>query len=148
MKENKIYSESAEQSVLGSLMLDNRAFHKINDKINEEDFYIENHKKIFLIIKNLHDRNLSMDPLIVAEKLNDINELENIGGEVYLFELANQTPTASNVEAYANIVRERTILRKLVKLANEILENKNNLSVMDLLDFSESEAKEIQKMSL
>jgi replicative DNA helicase len=114
------HSIEAEQSVLGSLMLDNRAWDKIVDRLSEKDFYRQNHRTIFKICIDLSKRNSPFDVLTLAEALKNKGELENIGGELYLFELAKNTPSAANVTAYADIVRERSILRQLISIANEI----------------------------
>lgn len=117
------HSIEAEQSVLGSLMLDNRAWDKIVDKITEEDFYQQGHRLIYKVLYDLSRRNSPFDVLTVADALKNIGELGNIGGELYLFELARNTPSATNVVAYAEIVRERSILRRLIAAAQDIAES-------------------------
>ncbi len=114
------HSVEAEQSVLGSLMFDNRAWDKIVDKVNENDFYLTHHRIIYRILGELSRRNSPFDVLTVADALKNLSELDNIGGELYLFELVKNTPSAVNVTAYADIVRERSVLRQLIHIANEI----------------------------
>src|SRR6187402_679771 len=95
-------SIEAEQSVLGGLMLDNRAWDQIADRIRENDFYRHDHRLIYRAMAKLSEQNKPLDVLTVAETLREVNELENAGGEVYLFELANNTPSAANIAAYAD----------------------------------------------
>lgn len=114
------HSIEAEQSVLGGLMLDNRAWDTIADRIIENDFYRHDHRLMYRVMTRLVEQNKPIDVLTVSESLRDLHELENAGGEVYLFELANNTPTVANIAAYADIVRERSVLRQLIATANEI----------------------------
>lgn len=134
------HSIEAEQSVLGGLMLDNRAWDQIADRIREVDFYRHDHRLMYRIMSKLSGQNKPLDVLTVAESLREINELDNAGGEVYLFELANNTPSAANISAYADIVRERSVLRQLIGVANEIAEsafNPQGRSSTELLDVAE-----------
>jgi putative DNA primase/helicase len=114
------HSIEAEQSVLGGLMLDNGAWVRIADYLCEADFYRTEHKLIFRAMTALSKRSQPFDVITLAEALKDINELENAGGEVYLFELAKNIPSVANIEAYSNIVAERSKLRKLVQSAEDI----------------------------
>lgn len=116
------HSIEAEQSVLGSLMIDNDAWDKIVDLIQEKDFYRLEHRVIFRTLLELSKRGSPFDVITLTDALKNINELSNIGGEVYLFELTRNTPTAANIIAYADIVRERSILRQLIGVATEITE--------------------------
>lgn len=134
------HSIDAEQSVLGGLMLDNRAWDQIIDRIRESDFYRHDHRLIFRAISRLVEKENPIDVLTISEALRERNELEQVGGEVYLFELANNTPSAANIGAYADIVRERSVLRQLILAANDIAENAFNSqgrSIVDLLDTAE-----------
>ncbi len=134
------HSLEAEQSVLGGLMLDNKAWDRIADRVNEVDFYRENHRLIFNALTQLASRNHPFDVLTVAETLKHNNELETTGGEIYLFELAKNTPSAANIVAYADIVRERSVLRQLIGVANEIADaafNPNGRISNELLDEAE-----------
>lgn len=114
------HSIEAEQSVLGGLLLDNRAWDKIADRIAEVDFHHYGHRTIFSAICSLVNRNRPFDILTLAEMLKSQNKLDEAGGETYLFELAKNTPTAANVVAYADIVRERSVLRQLITVGNKI----------------------------
>ena len=105
------HSLEAEQSVIGGLMLDNQAWDNIADIVNEQDFYRHDHALIFRAIGALADESQPYDVVTVSEWLGSRNELDSIGGLAYLSILANETPTAVNIKAYANIVREYSILR-------------------------------------
>ena len=114
------YSLEAEQSVIGGLMLVNRAWDDIADIINEQDFYRHDHGLILRSINALSEEGQPYDVVTVSEWLGARGELDSIGGLAYLSILANDTPTAVNIKAYANIVREYSILRSLIQVGNEI----------------------------
>jgi replicative DNA helicase len=114
------HSIEAEQSVLGGLLLDNAAFDKIADLISEGDFYRDEHKRIFRQIRSLLERGKPVDVVTLAERLDATGESEDTGGLAYLGELAANTPSAANIRRYAEIVRERAILRQLVTAGDEI----------------------------
>lgn len=134
------HSIEAEQSVLGGLMLDNKAWDLIADRVKEADFYRHDHRLIFRAAAKLTEQSKPLDVLTVTESLRELHELENAGGEVYLFELANNTPTVANIAAYADIVRERSVLRQLIATANEIAGhafNPQGRTSVELLDTAE-----------
>lgn len=134
------HSIEAEQSVLGGAMLENRAWDQIADRIREGDFYRHDHRLIFRVMNKLAEGNKPLDVLTVAEGLREVHELDNAGGEVYLFELANNTPSVANIAAYADIVRERSVLRQLIATANDIAShafNPQGRSSTELLDEAE-----------
>lgn len=134
------HSIDAEQSVLGGLMLDNRAWDQVVDRLREDDFYRNEHKLIFRAMGRLMEQSKPLDVLTVSEALRDMHELEQVGGDVYLFELANNTPSAANITAYADIVRERSVLRRLISAASGIAEsafNSQGRSIVELLDEAE-----------
>ncbi len=114
------FSIEAEQAVLGGLMLDNNAWDKVADVINEEDFYRRDHRLIFRAIATLANEGQPCDAVTLSEWLESQNELDNAGGLSYLGSLANSTPSAANIKAYAEIVRERSVMRQLINVANEI----------------------------
>ncbi len=114
------HSIEAEQSVLGGLMLDNNSWDKVVESISENDFYRPNHRIIFKAIEDLGRRNQPFDVLTLAETLKNTDKLEDAGGEVYLFELAKNTPTVANIAAYAEIVREKSVLRQLIEVSRDI----------------------------
>ena len=139
------HSIEAEQSVIGGLLLENEALDKIADILKAEDFYQFDHKTIFQHIAKLIERNRPADIVTVAESLESTAELSGIGGIAYLGALAQNTPTAANIRRYAEIVRERAIMRKLVTVGSGIAESAyspNGRDAQQLLD--EAEAKIFQ----
>ncbi len=134
------HSIEAEQSVLGGLMLDNRAWDQIADRLREGDFYRHDHRLIYRVMSRLTEQTKPLDVLTVSESLRELHELDNAGGEVYLFELANNTPSVANIKAYADIVRERSVLRQLIGAANDIAShafNPQGRTSVELLDEAE-----------
>lgn len=134
------HSIEAEQSVLGGLMLDNRAWDQVVDRIREIDFYRNEHRLIFRAMYKLMEQQKPVDVLTLAELLKEKQELEQAGGDVYLFELANHTPSTANIVAYADIVRERSVLRQLILTAQDIADNAFNphgRTAAELIDSAE-----------
>ena len=117
------HSVEGEQSVLGGLMLDNFAWDKVSDILTAPDFYRQDHRLIFTAIANLAFEGKPLDAITVSEALAVHNQLETAGGLAYLSDLAKKTPSAANIKAYGEIVRERSILRQLITATNEIAEN-------------------------
>lgn len=114
------HSIEAEQSVLGGLLLDNEAWYDVADRIGEDDFYREDHRQIFRGMADLLSANKPCDFVTLSEHLRDRGNLDPAGGLSYLGTLANDTPSAANVRAYADIVRERSVLRSLIRAGQEI----------------------------
>lgn len=114
------HSIEAEQSVLGGLMLDNRAWEQIADRMSEEDFYRKEHRLIFRSIASLEAADKPFDVVTLSEELEKTHELNDAGGLVYLGRLAKETPSAANIRAYADIVRERSVLRQLIEIGTDI----------------------------
>jgi replicative DNA helicase len=138
-------SVEAEQSVLGGLLLENEALDRIADILNQADFYRHDHRLIYVHIAKLIEQNRPADIVTVAESLENSAELSSVGGIAYLGALAQNTPTAANIRRYAEIVRERSIMRKLVEVGSGIAESAYNPQGRDaqqLLD--EAEAKIFQ----
>ncbi|HYG32725.1 MAG TPA: replicative DNA helicase [Methylophilaceae bacterium] len=117
------HSVDAEQSVLGGLLLENEALDKIADLLAGGDFYRHDHRLIFEHICKLIERNKPADIVTVAESLESSAELSGVGGIAYLGALAQNTPTAANIRRYAEIVRERAVMRKLVEVGSGIAES-------------------------
>ncbi len=117
------HSLEAEQAVLGGLMLDNSTWDQIADRLDESDFYRSDHRLIFRAIRRLSENGKPFDLLTLAEWLEDNNELEDAGGFAYLGILARDTPSAANVRAYGDIVRERAIRRELIRTATEMADS-------------------------
>ncbi|MFT5505703.1 MAG: replicative DNA helicase [Gammaproteobacteria bacterium] len=134
------HSLEAEQSIIGGLMLDNRSWDNIADVINEQDFYRRDHALIFRSIHGLVSEDKPYDVVTVSEWLGARNELDSVGGLAYLSILANDTPTAINIKAYAAIVREYSVLRNLIQIGNEISAsayNADGRTSKELLDEAE-----------
>ncbi len=145
------HSVEAEQAVLGGLMLDNRAWDQVADRVSEEDFYRPDHRTIFRAIRALADRDQPFDVVTLAEWLEPRGELENAGGLAYLGTLANETPSAANIRAYADIVRERSILRQLIAVAGEIADaafHPRERDSRDILDEAERKVFEIAEQRM
>jgi len=140
------HSIEAEQSLLGGLMLDNNAWDRIADIVTESDFYRDDHRRIFRHIARLIERARPADVVTVFEAIEKSNEVEQAGGLAYLGEIANNTPSAANVRRYAEIVRERAVLRRLVTVGDEIAASALNPAGRDaktLLDQAEAKVFEI-----
>ena len=114
------HSVEAEQSVLGGLLLDNSAWERISDTLNEDDFYRHDHRLIWQHIARLINLSRPADVVTVNVSLSSAGKSEEVGGLAYLNALAHNTPSAANIRRYAEIVRERSRLRKLVSVADEI----------------------------
>lgn len=134
------HSIEAEQSILGSLMLDNSKWDVVGDMVQDIDFYRQNHRLIYKYISRLANEGKPIDVVTVSEELERIGELENIGGMSYLGDLVGKTPSATNVRAYAEIVHDRAILRRLIAVSGEISDsafNTKGRNSSDLLDEAE-----------
>jgi len=114
------HSIDAEQAVLGGLMLDERAWERIADKLNEDDFYRKDHRLIYRAIGDLSNKNLPCDAVTLGEWFDSKGIAELVGGSSYVLQLANSTPSAANITAYAEIVREKSVLRQLIDAGTEI----------------------------
>jgi replicative DNA helicase len=135
------HSIEAEQSVLGGLLLDNAAWDRIADFINEHDFYRYDHRLIFHNIGKLISQAKPADVITVYEQLQVAGKAEEVGGLAYLNALAQNTPSAANIRRYAEIVRDRGVLRQMVTIADEISAgafNPQGRDVRQLLDEAES----------
>ncbi len=135
------HSIEAEQSVLGGLLLDNSAWDKVGDLIVEADFYRHDHRLIYRHISKLVEHNKPADVITVAESLENSAELQNAGGLAYLGALAQNTPSAANIRRYAEIVRDRSVLRKLAAVGTEIADSAYNplgREAVDLLNEAEA----------
>jgi replicative DNA helicase len=134
------HSLEAEQAVLGGLIIANTTWDQIADRLSDRDFYRHDHQLIFRAIRRLAEESMPFDPVTLSDWLDDHNQLEEAGGLPYLLALANDTPSAANVRAYADIIRERAIRRGLVRIAAEIADSAydpKGLNSKDLLDDAE-----------
>jgi replicative DNA helicase len=140
------HSLEAEQSLIGGILLDNAAWERIADLVSDVDFYRDDHRRIYRQISRLIDLGKPADVVTVFESLEKNGEAEKAGGLAYLAEMANSTPSAANIRRYAEIVRERAILRKMVAVGNEIAASALSPSGRDakaLLDEAEGKVFEI-----
>ena len=143
------HSIEAEQSVLGGLLLNNEAWERIGDMVADEDFYRDDHRKIYRAISRLIEQNKPADVLTVSEGLQLAGELQGIGGIAYMQSLAEGTPSAANIRLYAEIVRERAIMRRLARVGEQIADNAytpNGREARQLLDEAEKLVFDIAEM--
>ena len=134
------HSMEAESSVLGGLLLDNKSWEQVADLLSEGVFYRYEHRLVYMAIHALVNASRPADVITVYEHLQSIGKAEEVGGLGYLNSLAQYVPSASNIRRYAEIVRERSILRKLVTASDEIATNAFNTqgkSVPQILDEAE-----------
>ncbi|MGE8375326.1 MAG: DnaB-like helicase N-terminal domain-containing protein, partial [Diaphorobacter nitroreducens] len=120
------HSIEAESSVLGGLLLDNMAWDRVGDLLVDGDFYRHEHQQIYAAIGALINASKPADVITVYEHLQGMGKAEEIGGLAYLNSLAQYVPSASNIRRYAEIVRERAMLRKLVTASDDIATNAFN----------------------
>ncbi|HEU0234440.1 MAG TPA: replicative DNA helicase [Gallionella sp.] len=140
------HSVEAEQSVLGGLLLEASALDKIADLMTDDDFYRHEHRLIYRQIVRLSEMSKPVDVITVAEALEIAGELDKVGGLPYLGSLAQNVPSAANIRRYGEIVRERSIMRKLVEVGTDIAGSAYNPTGRDaaqLLDEAESKVFEI-----
>src|ERR687891_1476746 len=135
------HSIEAEQSVLGALLLDNQAFDRVADLVAAEDFYRDDHRRIWRHIARLIEATRPADVVTVSESIEASEDKDKTGGAAYLAALAQNTPSALNIRRYAELVRERAVQRRLAQVATEIAETAltpSGKEVAQLLDEAES----------
>ena len=140
------HSVEAEQSVLGGLLLSNQSWDRIGDALGEGDFYRADHRILWRTIVKLIEDNKPADVLTVTEALKQNGDLEGVGGLAYLQSLSSATPSAANIRRYAEIVRERAIMRKLAEVGTAIAESAftpQGREARQLLDEAETRILEI-----
>jgi len=140
------HSIQAEQAVLGGLMLENSAWDQVADRVGKRDFYRREHQLIFHAIAALAEHGKPFDVVTLAEELDHKGELNGAGGFAYLGALANDTPSAANIRAYADIVREHSVVRQLIRVGTEIADSgyrPDGQRVPELLDSAEQKVFEI-----
>src|SRR6185312_15427530 len=140
------HSVEAEQAVLGGLMLDGNAWDAVADVLHTEDFYRADHKLIFTAATAVSERGETIDVVTLSEHLGRNAQLDQAGGLAYLGTLARDTPSAANIRAYAQIVRERALLRRLIEVGGTIATdafNTDGRSARDLVDEAERRVFEI-----
>jgi replicative DNA helicase len=145
------HSVEAEQSLLGGLMLDHRAWDQVADAVSVDDFYRADHRLIFECIAVLVERDQPPDAVTVCEHLERLGQLEAAGGVDYMARLVEETPSAANVRAYARIVREHAMLRQLIEIGGDIAASAHSSegrSVNELVDLAEQRVFEIADRGL
>ncbi|MCU5782288.1 replicative DNA helicase [Alcanivorax balearicus MACL04] len=139
-------SVEAEQAVLGGLLLNNEAWDDVAERVGEKDFYRKEHRLIFQVIGQLVEEEKPSDLVTVSQALTHRGELDDVGGATYLSELARNTPSTANINAYAEIVRERSILRQLIQVSHKVSDlafNPKGKPSLEILDTAESSIFEI-----
>lgn len=140
------HSLEGEQSVIGGLLLENGALDRVADILNAADFYRHDHRLIYQHIVSLINSNKPADIVTVAESLENSSELSSVGGIAYLGALAQNTPSSANIRRYAEIVRERAMVRQLIEVSSGITDSAFNPQGRDakkLLDEAESKILQI-----
>jgi replicative DNA helicase len=130
----------AEQSVLGSVLLENDAIASVIEVLTPDDFYRNSHKKIFLAMRELYDKNEPIDLITLTDQIKRKDQLEEIGGASYLSSIVSQIPTSANIIYHSKIVKEKSMLRKLIRTATEIvsMSYEEGTEVNELLDRAET----------
>ena len=134
-------SMEAEQAVLGGLMLNGEAWDAVSEKVNEVDFYRKDHQLIFRVITQLAEEDKPCDLVTVSQALDQLGQLESSGGIGYLSELSRNTPSTANIAAYADIVRERSVLRQLIQISQNVANkafSPEGATSLEILDQAES----------
>ncbi|HJR69201.1 MAG TPA: replicative DNA helicase, partial [Gammaproteobacteria bacterium] len=140
------HSVEAEQSLLGGLMLDQRAWDQVADVVNASDLYRADHRLIFAAVAALAERNQPPDAVTVSEHLQRSGQLEAAGGLSYLARLCEDTPSAANIRAYARIVRDHAMLRRLIEIGGDIAASAHateGLTAAEIVDRAEQRVFEI-----
>ena len=140
------HSVEAEQSLLGGLLLDNQAFDKIADLVTADDFYRDDHRRIFRHVSKLIEHGKPADVVTIAESIEASEDKDLTGGPAYLGSLAQNTPSALNIRRYAELVHARAIQRRLITVATEIAESAltpSGKEVGQLLDEAETRILEV-----
>ncbi len=129
----------AEQSILGAILIDNDALPRALEILNPEDFYKQSHRKIFNVMVELFEKSEPIDLITMTDYLKRKNEMESVGGLSYLSSLVNMVPTAANIRYHSKIVREKALLRGLLRSVTEIASKvyEDNLDAEDLVDYAE-----------
>ncbi|XKM14400.1 replicative DNA helicase [Orbaceae bacterium ac157xtp] len=134
------HSIEAEQAVLGSLMIDNQRWDRVAETITDRDFYSRHHQIIFAEMQSLVSRAVPIDLITLSESLESKDKLSDVGGFAYLAELSKNTPSAINVVAYTEIIRQQAILRELISASNDIADNcyategRDSAEILDLAE--------------
>ena len=115
------FSIEAEKSVIGALLIDSMKMGSVQSILQDDDFYKKSHQVIFDAMNKVFDKNGVIDPVTLINQLDSYDELENVGGQDYIIDLASYTPTSANIEQYATIVKEKSTLRQLISASRTII---------------------------
>src|SRR3989344_7245620 len=126
----------AEQTVLGSILIDKNAIFKVADQLRPDDFYAPAHEKIYATILDLFEKHQPIDIISLTNRLKEKGALGDVGGSAYLAELTNQITTAAHVEHYVKLVRDKKFLRDLIQASSQINEDvfETTKEVEDIID--------------
>lgn len=140
----------AEKSLLGAVLIDEEVLADVSQHVKAKDFYDKNHGQIFGAMMRLYERHKPVDLLTLTDELKKKDELEMIGGSAYLTELTNHVPTAAHAEAYAQMVAETAVRRRLIKASGEISEMgfDADTTTQELLEKAEAELFSVSDQSL
>jgi len=144
------HSTEAEMSVLGSMMLDQDAVEKVAEMLQPDDFYHPAHQILYRAMSSMRERRYAIDLLTVQEELRRLGQLEEVGGVPALVNLVESVPTAANAEHYARIVKEKSILRRLLRAAHEIIRlvDESELEVQQIVDQAEQAVYQVAEQRL
>jgi len=143
-------SIEAEQSVIGSMIIDKTAIAQAAEGLKEEDFYRDSHKVIFKAIIKMFQKDMAVDLVTLLEYLKSTSQLENAGGATYVTEISGSVPTTANLSSYIKIVSEKSLLRRLIRASTEIIESSYNEqgNVEKVLDIAEKRIFDISEALL
>ncbi|HOJ94394.1 MAG TPA: replicative DNA helicase, partial [Fervidobacterium nodosum] len=128
----------AEQALIGSILIEPEKLDNIVSIVSSSDFYDQRHRYIFSVIEQLHDEGLPIDIISVCDRLRNQDLLDKIGGELYVAQLADSVPTSAHAEVYAQIIRDKAILRELIAAGSQIVQNAyTDVAVDEILDEAE-----------
>ncbi|MAU13256.1 MAG: replicative DNA helicase [Anaerolineaceae bacterium] len=135
------FSQQAEEAVIGAVLLDPQAFVTVSSFLQPEDFFLLRHNYIWASMARLNERGMAIDQLTVAEELDNFNHLDAIGGQAYLIQLANNTPTSVYAEVYGRIVERTAVRRRLMQVSDEIrlLALNEEKNIEDVISEAESQ---------
>ncbi|MCY4044158.1 MAG: replicative DNA helicase [Cellvibrionales bacterium] len=140
-------SLEAERAVIGGLLLANNKFDDVADLVNARDFYRKEHRLIFGCIEELIAADSPIDVVTLSDRLNNLEQLDAIGGLGYLAELAHNTPSAANIRAYAKVVQEKSAARQLLVLSNQLETNTRNPEGRNIIDIVAETEKALNDIS-
>lgn len=131
----------AEMSILGAILIDDEVLANVSDKLRPQDFYDKRHEKVYDAMFRLYERHRPVDLLTLSDELSKKDELEGVGGSAYLTELTNYVPTAAHAQAYADMITQKAVRRRLIKASSEIAELgfDEEKNIQELLEVAEAE---------